>query len=277
MNDILTSCWGMTNLDEVFKDALVIIDPQNDFCARAGSLYVDGAEEDIIRLASHISRDWARYSDVFVSLDSHDVMAVFHSGFWLDDNGFNPKLFTSITESDYRSGKLKTSVPAYECYAERIFGAMARKNVSSLMVWPEHCVVSTWGHAIADPLIQALNVWRGATLKPVRYIFKGENPYTEQFSIFEGLDDGWPDTAFNKNLCDVLSAYNSVTFAGEALSHCVEASVSSYVRHGGDAVSRQKKFVLSDCSSPVSGFDRTECERSLSSIGVVFVSSNNRF
>ena len=264
-------------MDKEFTDALVIIDPQNDFCSGAGSLYVDGAEEDIVRLADHISRDGTGYSDIIISLDSHDSMAIFHPRFWLDGEGSNPKPFTSITEPDYRSGKFMTRIPAHARYAERIFVAMARKNVSSLMIWPEHCVVSTWGHAIAEPLAGALNVWRESSLKPVRYVFKGENPYTEQFSIFEGLDDEWPGTAFNKSLCDALSAYDSVTFAGEALSHCVEASVSSYIRHGGDAVSRQKKFILSDCSSPVSGFDRTVYEESLASLGVVFVPSLGRF
>jgi len=264
-------------MNDVSTDALVIVDPQNDFCDRKGSLYVDGAEEDVVRLAGHISRDGAKYSDVFISLDSHDVAAIFHPMFWLDDKGLNPKPFTSITEPDYRSGSFRTRIPAHACYAERIFRAMARKNVPSLMIWPEHCIVSTWGHAIAGPLAQALAAWRAVSLKPARYIFKGENPYTEQFSIFEGLDDEWPDTAFNKSLCDTLSAYDSVTFAGEALSHCVAASVSSYVSHGGDAVSRQKKFVLSNCSSPVAGFDRVTYESALSSIGVVFVSSDDRF
>ena len=260
-------------MDEALSDALVIVDPQNDFCARAGSLYVDGAEDDIIRLAAHISRYGAKYSDIFISLDSHDTVAIFHPKFWLDDSGFNPKPFTSITEPDYRNGSFRTSIPAHARYAERIFGAMARKNIPSLMVWPEHCVVATWGHAIAEPLVQALVSWRSVSHKPVRYIFKGENPYTEQFSIFEGLDEEWFDTAFNRNLCDALSKYRSVTFAGEALSHCVEASLSSYVSHGGDAVLRQKIFLLADCTSPVSGFDREIYESSLSRAGVEIISS----
>ena len=260
-------------MDEIFTDALVIIDPQNDFCAHEGALYVDGAEEDIARLANHISREGGKYSDVFVSLDSHDTVAIFHPRFWLDGKGLNPKPFTSITESEYRNENFRASIPAHEPYAERMFGAMAGKNIPSLMVWPEHCVVSTWGHAIAEPLREALVVWSEAYSKPVRYIFKGTNPYTEQFSIFEGLDEEWPDTVFNQSLYEALSTYNSVTFAGEALSHCVEASVSSYVRHGGDSPSRQKIYVLADCSSPVSGFDRGAYVRSLSLIGVVFISS----
>ncbi|MDR3076626.1 MAG: isochorismatase family protein [Synergistaceae bacterium] len=254
--------------------ALVIIYPQNDFCDCGGSLYVDGAEGDIVRLARHISREGGKYSGVFVSLDSHDSIAIFHPKFWLCESGSTPAPFTAITEDDYRLGRFRTSRPEHGGYAERMFGAMARKNIPSIMVWPEHCVVSTWGHAIAEPLKDALGVWRAASGKPVRYIFKGENPYTEQFSVFEGLDDLWPDTAFNKTLCSALAGYESVTFAGEALSHCVEASITSYVGHGGDAVSRQPKFVLSDCVSPVAGFGRDSSTRRLEALGVVLIPSD---
>jgi nicotinamidase-related amidase len=250
--------------------ALVIIDPQNDFCDRGGSLYVDGAEGDIARLASHISRDGARYSDIFVSLDSHDAVAIFHPKFWLDESGGNPAPFTALAESDYRAGFFRVACPAHTRYAEKMFEAMAEKNVPSLMVWPEHCLVSTWGHRIADVLLEALSEWQVASRRPVRYVFKGENPYTEQFSIFEGLDGSWPETAFNEGLYASLAVFPSVTFAGEALSHCVAESVASYVKRGGGSAGAQKKYVLSDCTSPVLGFERSEYEGRLAALGVAF-------
>ncbi len=46
------------------KNALLIIDPQNDFCnpgdtteSNKGSLYVDGAEKDMLRLANWIKQN----------------------------------------------------------------------------------------------------------------------------------------------------------------------------------------------------------------------------
>ena len=260
-------------MEEKISRALVIIDPQNDFCDRNGSLYVEGAEEDISRLARHISRFGERYGGVYVSLDSHDPVAIFHPKFWLDESGSRPAPFTAITVSDLASGRFKPARQSHVRAAERLFRAMEEKGVPSLMIWPEHCVVSAWGHAIAEPLRAALDEWRNKTGLPVRYIFKGENPYTEQFSIFEGIDESWPEAAFNGALCSELSRLDEVTFAGEALSHCVEASVKSYVLRGGDAVTRQVKRVLTDCVSPVTGFDRAASEGALVSLGVAFARS----
>lgn len=254
--------------------ALVIIDPQNDFCDRRGSLYVDGAEDDMRRLASHISRSGGRYSGVFVSLDSHDAAAIFHPSFWRGEDGASPGPFTAITEADYRSGRWSASRPGDAPVVERMFAAMARKNIPSLTVWPEHCLVSTWGHGITGDLAGALADWRRASGRPVRYVFKGENPYTEQFSIFEGLDETWPDAAFNVRLLDALAGFDFVMFAGEALSHCVEASLASYVGRGGAAVAAQGKFLLRDCTSPVGGFDRAECEGRVAALGVTLVASD---
>jgi nicotinamidase-related amidase len=264
---------GDDNLSGKCSGALVIIDPQNDFCDRGGSLYVDGAEDDIARLASFISRDGGRYSEIFVSLDSHDSIAIFHPRFWFDESGGNPAPFSAITERDYRDGRLRAACPGHERYAEQLFAAMAKKNINSLMIWPEHCLVSTWGHHVAEPLREALEAWRKASGKPVRYVFKGENPYTEQFSIFEGLDGAWPETAFNEVLFSRLAPFESVTFAGEALSHCLLESVVSYVEKGGKSVEAQKKYVLSDCSSPVAGFDRSDISGRLASLGVTLVAS----
>lgn len=146
---------------------------------------------------------------------------------------------------------------------------MAEKKLESLMVWPEHCVVSTWGHQISDTLREALSVWRELTGKAVRYVFKGENPYTDQFSIFEGLDDTYPETAFNEALYEKLTRHDSVTFAGEALSHCVGESVLSYVGRAG--AGRQRVILLTDCTSPVGGFDSAEMLGRLAEKKVEFI------
>jgi nicotinamidase-related amidase len=129
-------------------------------------------------------------------------------------------------------------------------------------------VVSTWGHGIAEPLKDALRRWRSAGGRAVRYIFKGENPFTEQFSIFEGLDDRWPECAFNETLFSRLADRESVTFAGEALSHCVSASIASYMSR---AKKGQAVYLLADCSSPVTGFNRDGCLAEIASLGVKII------
>mgnify|MGYP000591819852 FL=1 len=44
--------------------ALVIVDPQNDFCDPKGSLFVDGAVDDVRRLAFHLTEGVRDYTDV---------------------------------------------------------------------------------------------------------------------------------------------------------------------------------------------------------------------
>ncbi|MDR3231857.1 MAG: isochorismatase family protein [Synergistaceae bacterium] len=254
-------------------DALVVIDPQNDFCDRRGSLYVDGAEADVIRLSRYIEETGASVSGIFVSLDSHDRVAVFHPPFWVNEAGERPAPFTQITPEGFEAGKWKVVSEGNRPFAGRTFEVMKKRGIEFLMVWPEHCVVSTWGHQIADPLRDAFADWRGKTGMPVRYVFKGENPWTDQFSVFEGLDDSYPETAFNERLFAQLAAFDQVTFAGEALSHCVQESILSYVRRRRNA--KQHVRLLVDCTSPVGGSDRDR-EKSLELLrgnGVTLISS----
>ncbi|MDR1482452.1 MAG: isochorismatase family protein [Synergistaceae bacterium] len=258
------------------RNVLIIVDPQNDFCDPSGALYVEGAAADIERLARHIGRRRGDYSDIIVSLDSHDAVAVFHPGFWLDEGSNHPAPFTSIAPEDYRRGKWHAAAGDNETAAKRLFDTLGEKGAESLTIWPEHCLVSTWGHQIADPLRDALDLWRKATGRPVRYVFKGENPYTDQFSIFEGVDNSWSDTMFNENLARKLAESDTVTFSGEALSHCVEASVSSYVKRLGEIGGREQVIrLLVDCTSPVAGFDGESSLDRLVVLGVEFIRSDS--
>jgi nicotinamidase-related amidase len=263
-------------MEREFRNVLVIVDPQNDFCDPRGALYVEGAAADTERLAKHIGGRGLDYSAIIVSLDSHDVIAVFHPGFWLDEKSNHPAPFTSITPDDYKRGKWRTAATENDAAAKRLFDALKGKGVEALTIWPEHCVVSTWGHQISDPMRGALDLWRKSTGKPVRYIFKGENPYTDQFSIFEGVDDSWSDTMFNENLAKNLAEYETVTFSGEALSHCVEASISSYARKLGELGGKEQNIrLLVDCTSPVAGFDGESSLDRLVVLGVEFVRSDS--
>ncbi|MDR2137504.1 MAG: isochorismatase family protein [Synergistaceae bacterium] len=258
------------------SNALVIIDPQNDFCDRRGSLYVEGAEADVERLSKYIARaggtksnmEISAISAIFVSLDSHDPVAIFHPVFWTNEAGECPVPFSQITPADFRSKKWKAAMPENAPFAERTFKVLEAKGFT-LTVWPEHCIVSTWGHQVAEPLLRAFKIWREKTGLPVRYVFKGENPYTDQFSAFEGVDGLYPETAFNENVFARLAPFEQVTFAGEALSHCVGESILSYRRRLGKA--RQRVRLLADCTSPVGGFDRDASLRLLQDAGVELV------
>jgi nicotinamidase-related amidase len=131
---------------------------------------------------------------------------------------------------------------------------------------------SDLGHWIVHRLHRALSAWGKATGSATRYIFKGENPYTDQFSIFEGLDDSYPETAFNEGLYASLAGFDRLTFAGEALSHCVKESIFSYMRKRREREQKtphkQKVSLLTDCTSSVAGFDAQASLEELRDAGV---------
>eukprot|EP01036_Dinobryon_divergens_P059434 gene59434-79305_t len=88
-------------------------------------------------------------------------------------------------------------------------------------------------------------------------VLKGLNPMTEQYSAFRAevpsADD--PGTALNLPLMNRLAkGAGLLLVAGEALSHCVAASVQDMLAHLPTARLRQT-VLLTDCMSPVTGFE----------------------
>lgn len=251
------------------RSTLVIIDPQNDFCDPKGSLFVPGADQDMCRLAQHMRDNGRDYTDVLVSLDSHDRIAIFHPKYWVDREGNHPTPYTLLEREDFESGAWRPASSRNDYYTKRWFDQIEREGTFGMMVWPEHCIVSTWGHQICDTIMHALDEWRDTTGRSVRYTFKGETPYAEQLSAFDGTDSSWQDERSSEEMVARLAMCETVTFAGEAISHCVQESVISYLdqirRAGGRA--GQKVFVLTDCTSPVAGFDRSMSERKMAEHG----------
>jgi len=77
------------------SEALLIIDPQNDFC-EGGSLAVPGANEDAERIAHFIRSHSECLHQIYVTLDSHHKMHIAHPSFWINDENENPNPFTII-------------------------------------------------------------------------------------------------------------------------------------------------------------------------------------
>lgn len=257
------------------RNILIIIDPQNDFCEPGGALYVPGAEGDMARLAAHLREHGREYSDIYVSLDSHDVVSIFHPKYWLNDAGENPKPLTMITQADFKAGVWRPASEANRIFTKRTFDLLSRSGEYGVMIWPEHCIVSTHGHEICGVMMDALAKWRDETGGSVRYIFKGESPYAEQFSIFDNIDGSWASSGMCEDMFARFALAKEVTFAGEALSHCVEVSIGTYMlrTRGSGAYSGQRVCLLTDCTSPVSGYDKGKSESRIAQMGVVLRTS----
>jgi len=232
-------------------NAFLIIDTQFDFCHPDGALFVPGAEEDVIRMAS-IIRDHADQIDhIVVTLDTHHLLDIAHPMFWQDVHGNHPAPFTRISAIDVNEGR----------WIPRFAVEKARQYVNDLeadgqfghFIWPEHCLIGSRGAALHDTLLDALKDWSRRRELDYVAIPKGLHPLSEHFGIFKAQvpDPQVPETQLNTALIDDLERFDRVYLMGEAKSHCVANSLKQILDFAPGLVS--KIIVVTDCMSDVTG------------------------
>lgn len=235
-------------------NALLIIDPQNDFCDPGGSLSVPGAAEDCARLASMLHRTGGGISAIYVTLDTHHLFHIANPGFWVDANNVPPQPYTIITSKMVRAGEFRAALPKYQDYAVEYVATLEKTGKYDLCIWPPHCLIGTWGHNVYKPLSDELLEWEGAKAgRVVEYTEKGSNVRTEHYSAIraEVSDAGDPMSRTNFALIERLKAADTVAIAGEAFSHCVANTVRDLVPF----IPTEKLVILTDASSNVAGFE----------------------
>ena len=236
---------------------LVVIDPQNDFCDIPGAaLPVTGANADMQRLAAFIDANAGRLADIHVTLDSHNPVDIAHPAWWVDAEGNPPGPFTLISEGDVASGKWRARLPEVQARSVEYVRQLYQANRYALVIWPEHCLIGTWGHNVQADVMAALNRWARSRMDIVDFVTKGSNPFTEHYSAVQAEvpDANDPSTLVNTRFIQTLSEADEILIAGEALSHCVANTVRDIAANFGDE-NIKKLVLLEDCSSPVTGFE----------------------
>ena len=250
---------------------LLIIDPQNDFCDLppdwqprsplsgqpcAPALPVQGAHQDMLRLADFIVQNAASLSGVTVTLDSHNRVDIAHPPFWQQANGQAVAPFTQVSAADVRAARFlprdAAALPRVLSYLDEL----EARGRYTLMVWPVHCEIGTWGHAVHAAVQAALNGWEEGKLRQVRHVHKGENPWTEHYSAMQAEvpDANDPGTELNRALLTELDQADTLFIAGQASSHCVRATTEHIVANLPSG-RPQRIVLLTDCMSPVGGFE----------------------
>lgn len=241
------------------KNALLIIDPQNDFCnpdkktgKNKGSLYVPGADKDMKRLAKWIKNNSNKISYIAITMDWHQPMDIAHPFFWKDEQGEHPQPFTQITYEDANSGKY---IPVFEKEKSiKYLKELEEQGEYPHLIWPPHCIAGSFGAVIYKPLMKEIEKW-AAKGNLYDTILKGTYPYSEHFGAFRAQipDSNIEETLFNKNLSDKLCTYDKVYLAGEAKSHCVANTLKQIMEE--NSVLAKKIVILTDTMSNVTGFE----------------------
>lgn len=248
---------------------LLIIDPQNDFCdlpedycpalpgssgqRRAPALPVTGAHADMLRVADLIERGGDGLAAITVTLDAHQRLDIAHPTFWQQGDGSPVGAFTQILAADVRAKRYLprdvTALPRVLAYLD----ALEANGRYTHMVWPVHCEIGSWGQNVHEDVRRAYNRWEEKRGASVGKVCKGSNPWTEHYSALKAEVPDADDAATQLNgaLIERLRPADRLLIVGEAGSHCVKASAEHLV----DNLAPDKLVLLTDCMSPVAGFD----------------------
>lgn len=242
---------------------LITIDPQNDFCIKdgpggeKGALVVPGAAADMDRLGKFITKNKKRIEQIHCTLDSHQLVHIAHPAFWIDSRGMkHPDPYTLITEDDVVNGTWRAYNPKWQGEALKYVKALKANGRYVLVIWPPHCLIGTWGHAIVPSVAKALYEWE-AEFNRINFVAKGSNLFTEHYSGVRAdvMDDSDPSTKLNTELIEVLTKADEILITGEALSHCVANTIRDIAAEFG--VDQVQKFtLLEDTTSNVGTFEK---------------------
>jgi len=258
--------------DDAYRICLVAVDVQNSFCLPGFELYVGGrsgtgAVDDNRRLCEFIYRHLHRITQICPTMDTHQLMQIFHPIFLVDEMGNHPPPFTLVAEKDLNAGRwkfnpcLSKSLGVIPGYGQSHLLSYARKLRESgkydLTIWPYHAMLGGIGHALVAAVEEAVFFHGVARCSQPSFEVKGKNPLTEHYSVLgpEVLQGPGEEPIGQRNteLIDLLLRFDAVIIAGQAKSHCVAWTVSDLleeIRARDDRLAR-KVYLLEDCTSPV--------------------------
>ncbi len=250
---------------------LLVIDPQNDFCDLpeawhgtdpasgahwAPSLPVPGAHADLQRLAKFITAQGHAIDAITVTLDSHQRHDIGHPSFWQTQDGGAVAPFTQITAAQLQAGAFRPRDQAALPRVRSYLRVLEQQGRYTHMVWPVHCEIGSWGHAVHPRVQAACAAWQLQRQRAASTVFKGMNPWTENYSALQAEvpDPADPSTQLNTRLLAALGTADVLLVAGQASSHCLRATTEHLLEHlpGGRP---ERVVLLTDCMSPVAGFE----------------------
>ncbi|MDU1892314.1 MAG: hypothetical protein E6767_16640 [Dysgonomonas sp.] len=228
------------------KRAILGIDLQNDFTSPSGSLYVNGASDDVIRIADFIVRNQSKIEYVALTLDSHQPIHVAHQIYWKDKDGKVPPLFSIIKAADVKEGRWNAQ---YNKELALTYLEQLEQKGEVCTIWPMHCILGTSGWAIDKEITDTLSTWAINNDRSYELFYKGYSQSTEHYSIFRAAVE-WetqPETFLNTTLLTKLNTYDEVLLIGEAADYCVANSLNDILDECDELA--KKIVVLTDCMS----------------------------
>lgn len=232
---------------------LFIIDMQNDFIDQNdAALPVPGGFHNVVNTSILIGTKGDYFHKIVVALDQHPLNHIAHAIMWQDVQGNHPAPFTTITAQDVDDGTWMASNERnrriQHDYVRDVEGVG-----SSLTIWPEHCIIGSWGASLHPRLCHDLRHWSRPD-RLVQFFPKSGNWSTEQYSSFRAIVPRYEDTStlWNRRMYEAVKD-DEIYISGLALSHCVAESLRDAFHHRPEDELARRMTILLDCTSSVSG------------------------
>jgi nicotinamidase-related amidase len=255
-----------------FRIAMLLVDVQNTFCIPEFELYVGGASgtgavDDNRRLCEFIYRNLNVLTEICPTLDTHQVVQIFHGIFLINAKGEHPAPYTLISADDIEQGvwrfnhNLCSSLNIDEAHGQEYLRHYTRKlkegTKYELTIWPYHAMLGGIGHALVSAVEEAIFFHSIARFSQPDFQVKGSNPLTENYSVLSPEVLTGPKgeaIAFkNEGFIRKLFKFDAVIIAGQAKSHCVAWTIDDLLNaiSVSDRRLAEKVYLLEDCTSPV--------------------------
>lgn len=216
-----------------YRIALLLVDVQNTFCIPEFELFVGGASgtgavDDNRRLCEFIYRNLHVMSHIFPTMDTHQAAQIFHSIFLINDGGGHPEPYTLVSVDDIENGVWKFNPdiahafnidPAYgQDFLRHYTQQLKTGGKYDLTIWPYHAMLGGIGHALVSAVEEAIFFHCVARYSPPDFQVKGNNPFTENYSVLspEVLTgpDGQSIAEKNNSFTQKLLTFDAVIVAG---------------------------------------------------------------
>jgi nicotinamidase-related amidase len=258
--------------NDIFRICLVAVDVQNTFCIPGFELYVGGrsgtgAVDDNRRLCEFIYRNLHVITQICPTMDTHEIMQIFHAIYLVSDKGEHPAPFKLISVDDIQRGVWKfNEALCYSFHIDKEFGQKQLLHYTTklkeggkydLTIWPYHAMLGGIGHALVAAFEEAIFFHGVARYSQPDFHVKGDKPFTEHYSVLgpEVLEgpQGEPLARKSEKFFYKLIQYDAVIIAGQSKSHCVAWTIDDLLRDilAKDRQLVEKVYLMEDCTSPV--------------------------
>jgi len=258
--------------NDIFRICLVAVDVQNTFCIPGFELYVGGrsgtgAIDDNRRLCEFIYRHLHVITQICPTMDTHQIMQIFHEIYLINDKGEHPAPFTLISVEDIQNGVWKfNEALCYSFHIDKEFGQKQLLHYTSklkkggkydLTIWPYHAMLGGIGHSLVASFEDAIFFHGVARYSQPDFHVKGDKPFTEHYSVLgpEVLEGPGGEQLARKSekFFYKLIQYDAVIIAGQSKSHCVAWTIDDLLKDilAKDRQLVEKVYIMEDCTSPV--------------------------